>query len=167
MRTNTLQPKKGCLHSTKLNVTIPFDLWIVHSQLIKNLHVQKISCGRTKCQAVVVNVFAPSAMQQILKELETVKYISVMVHTSNHKSLKSVPVLIRYFIPRKGVKTKMIEFHNLKGETADVLTTYIMDVLDKHKLSNEIIAICGDNCNKFRRSCKLQEKEQCVCQAND
>jgi hypothetical protein len=39
------------------------------------------------------------------------------------------------------------EFHNLKGETADVLTTYTMDVLDKYKLLNEIIAICGDNCN--------------------
>jgi hypothetical protein len=86
-------------------------------------------------------------MQQILEELETVKYISVMVDTSNHKSLSLVPVLVQYFLPRKGVQTKVIEFLNLKGETADVLTTYIMDVLDKHKLSNEIIAICGDNCN--------------------
>jgi hypothetical protein len=73
-------------------------------------------------------------MQQILEELETVKYTSVMVDTSNHKSLKLVPVLVQYFIPRKGVQTKVIEFHNLKGETADVLTTHIMDVLDKYKL---------------------------------
>jgi hypothetical protein len=41
----------------------------------------------------------------------------------------------------------VIEFHNLKGKTADVLTTYIMDVLDKYKLSNKIIVFCGDNCN--------------------
>jgi hypothetical protein len=41
----------------------------------------------------------------------------------------------------------VIEFHNLKGETADVITTYIMDVLDKYKLSNKIVAFCGDNCN--------------------
>jgi hypothetical protein len=57
-----------------------------------------------------------------------------------------VPVLVRYFIPRKGVQTKVTEFHNLKGETADVLTTYIMNVLDKYKLSKKIIAFCGDNC---------------------
>jgi hypothetical protein len=50
--------------------------------------------------------------------------IYVMVDTSNHKSLKLVPVLVRYFIPRKGVQTKVIEFHNLKGEIADMLTTY-------------------------------------------
>jgi citrate lyase gamma subunit len=42
----------------------------------------------------------------------------------------------------------VIEFHNLKGEKADVLPTYIVDVLDKYKLSNKIIAFCGDNCNK-------------------
>jgi uncharacterized membrane protein len=79
------------------------------------LHVQKCSCDRTNCGAVVL---APFAMQQILEELETVKYISVMVDTSNHKGLKLVPVLVRYFVPRKGVQTKVIEFHNLKGETS-------------------------------------------------
>jgi hypothetical protein len=67
------------------------------------------------------------AMQQILEELETVKYFSVMVDTSNHKSQKLVSMLVRHFIPR----TKVVEFHNLKGETADVLTMYIMDVLDQ------------------------------------
>jgi hypothetical protein len=92
----------------------------------------------------IVNVLAPFAMQQILEELETVKCISVMVDTSNHKSLKLVPVLVQYFIPRKGDLTKVIEFHNLKGETADVLTTCIMD---KYKLSHKIIAFCVDNCN--------------------
>jgi hypothetical protein len=86
-------------------------------------------------------------MQQILEELVTVKYISVMLDTSNHKSLKLVPMIVRYFFPRKGVQTKVIEFHNLKGETADVVTTYMMDVLDKYKLSNKIISFCGDNCN--------------------
>jgi hypothetical protein len=62
------------------------------SSVIRNLHIQKFSCGWTKCEAVVVNVLAPFAMQQILEELETVKYISVMVDTSNHKSLKLVPL---------------------------------------------------------------------------
>jgi hypothetical protein len=47
-----------------------------------------------KCEAIFVSVLVPFAMQQILEELETVKYISVMVDTSNHKSLKLVPVLV-------------------------------------------------------------------------
>jgi hypothetical protein len=70
-----------------------------------------------------------------------------MADTSNHKRLKLVPVLVQYFIPRKGVQTKAIEFHNLKDETTDFLTTYIMDVLNKYKLSNKIVAFCGDNCS--------------------
>jgi hypothetical protein len=117
------------------------------SSVIRNLYVQKFSCGRKKCEEIVVYVLFPSAMQQILEELETVTYISVMVNTSNHKSLKLVPVLVRYFIPRKCIQTKVIEFNNLKGKTADVLTTYVMDILDKYKLSNKIIAFFGDNCN--------------------
>jgi hypothetical protein len=71
-----------------------------------------------------------------------------MVNTSNHKNVKLVvPMLVRYFTPRKRFQTKVTEFHNLKGEEADVVTMYITDVLDKYKLSNKIIAFCGDNCN--------------------
>jgi hypothetical protein len=94
--------------------------------VIRNLHVEKFSCGRTKCEGIVVNVLAPFAMQQILEELGTIKYISVIVDTSNYKGSKLVPVLVRYFFfPRKGFQTKVVEFHNLKGETVDMLTTYI------------------------------------------
>jgi hypothetical protein len=41
----------------------------------------------------------------------------------------------------------VIEFHNLKSKRADVLTTYIMNVLHKYKLSDKVIAFCGDNRN--------------------
>jgi hypothetical protein len=55
-------------------------------------------------------------MQQILEELKTVTYISVMVDTSNHKRLKLVLVLVQYFIPRKGVQTKVTEFRNFNTD---------------------------------------------------
>jgi hypothetical protein len=58
-----------------------------------------------------------------------------------------VPDLVRYFTPEKKVQTKVTEFNNVKGETADVLTTHLMNVLHKYKLSDKIIAFCGDNCN--------------------
>jgi hypothetical protein len=50
------------------------------SSVIRNLHVQKCSCGQKKCEAIVVNVLAPFAMQQILEELGTFKYISVVFY---------------------------------------------------------------------------------------
>jgi hypothetical protein len=97
-----------------------------------------------KCESVVVNVLA---VEQILDELETLKYISVMVDISIHKRLKLLPVLFRYFIPDNGNQIKVIEFHKLKGELANVLTMYIMTVLHNYKLSYKIIALCGDITN--------------------
>jgi hypothetical protein len=72
-----------------------------------------------------------------------------MGDTSNHKNLKLVPVLARYFTPEKRVQTKVIEFQTLKGEMADVLMTYILNILHKCKLSDKIIAFYGDNCNTY------------------
>jgi hypothetical protein len=70
-------------------------------------------------------------MQQISEELGSVKCLAAIVDISNHKNLKLVPVLVRYFTPEKKVQTKMMEFHNLKGEMVDVLTTYKMN--EPHK----------------------------------
>jgi hypothetical protein len=79
--------------------------------------------------------------------------------------MKLVPGLVRYFTPEKRVQTKVIEFHNLKGKTAVVLTTYIMNVLNKCKLSDKVIAFCGDNCTQILE--ELHGEEQCFCQAKD
>jgi hypothetical protein len=117
------------------------------SLVIRRFHEENFSCGRTKCESIAVNVLAPFAMQQILGELDSVKYLSVLIDTSNHKNLKLVPVLVQYFTLEERVQTKVIEFHNLKGETADVLTTYIMNVLHKYKLLDKVIVLSGDNCN--------------------
>jgi 2-oxoglutarate dehydrogenase complex dehydrogenase (E1) component-like enzyme len=42
------------------------------SSVIRRLHEEKLSRGRTKCEPMVVNVLAPFAMQQIFEELESV-----------------------------------------------------------------------------------------------
>lgn len=60
---------------------------------------------------------------------------------------KIVPILIRYFKPNSGIQIKVFEVTNLKGETANILSTYIIESLKKHKLSDKIIAFSGDNCN--------------------
>jgi hypothetical protein len=37
-------------------------------------HEEKFSCGRTKCESIVVNFLAPFAMQQVFEDLESVTY---------------------------------------------------------------------------------------------
>ncbi|VVC27326.1 Ribonuclease H-like domain [Cinara cedri] len=109
--------------------------------------IKKFSCARTKCESIILNVLAPFAMDQIIDELKAVNFATVMIGTSNHKNLKIVPIFIRYFDPKTGVQIKVLEFTNLKGETSDILSSYIIEILTKHKLSHKIIAFTSDNCN--------------------
>lgn len=89
---------------------------------------------------------APYAVQQVCKELEEAKYIFLMVDTSNHKNVKLVPILVRYFIPNKGIQVKVIEFQNISYKTAESLFQFDLECLSKYDLK-EKIAFCGDNCN--------------------
>jgi uncharacterized membrane protein len=92
------------------------------SKIIRKLYDKKFTCGQKKTQAVVVSVLAPYAMAVFRNELEKVNYVSIMINSFNHGALKIVPVLVRYFIPEKGIKTMVLEFLNLPCETADLLT---------------------------------------------
>ncbi|XP_060835436.1 uncharacterized protein LOC132929545 [Rhopalosiphum padi] len=117
------------------------------SSLLKQMYNKKFTCARTKAESIVLNVLAPFAMQQIYKEIENINFATIMIDTSNHKNLKIVPILIRYFKPNSGIQIKVFEVTNLKGETANILSTYIIESLKKHKLSDKIVAFSGDNCN--------------------
>jgi hypothetical protein len=44
------------------------------SSVIRRLHEENVSCDRTKCESVAVNVLAPFAMQELSEELESVTY---------------------------------------------------------------------------------------------
>jgi len=58
-----------------------------------------------------------------------------------------VPVIIRYFIPNEGVKTKIIDFDELSGETSLLLTDYISKVLSHWDVLKKVIAFSADNTN--------------------
>jgi hypothetical protein len=69
-----------------------------------------------------------------------------------------VSVLVQYCIPNSGNQTKVTEFCKLKGESADVLTMYIMTVLCNYKLLYKIVALCGTS----QTLAQLQENEETV-----
>jgi len=112
--------------------------------IIRNLFSNKFTCARTKCESIVVNVFAPFALREVLNDLREAKYVSVMVDSSNHSNLKLVPVLVRYFAPTRGIQVKV---QNLTEETSEILVNHILSVLEKYKITEKVIAFCGDNCN--------------------
>lgn len=54
-----------------------------------------------------------------------------MTDASNHNSQKIIPIFVRYFLPDEGVKNNILEFNELPGETASLLTQYISSILHK------------------------------------
>ena len=58
---------------------------------------KKFSCARTKCEAIVTNVFAPWALEELTNDLKSVDFVTVSCDTSNHKNIKLLPIVVRYF----------------------------------------------------------------------
>lgn len=136
------------------------------NEIIKDLFDKKYACARTKAEAIVVNVFAPFAIEEFIKDLKSVNYISVCYDASNHGDIKIVPIMARYFCSSTGVSTKILEVQDVPRETATVLSDYIMDTLKKHGLSSKVVGLSADNtnsnfggaarkgqCNVFRKLC--------------
>ncbi|KAL4126106.1 hypothetical protein QTP88_010335 [Uroleucon formosanum] len=118
------------------------------STLIRKLFDEKkFTSARTKTREVAVNVIAPFAVQLTIDDLKTVDFVSILVDASNHKAIKLVPVIVRYFSPTTGVRNKILEFSNLPGETADLIHNQIIKVLNSFNLTEKIISYSADNTN--------------------
>jgi hypothetical protein len=81
------------------------------------------------------------------EELEQVGFISVVIDSSKHLDMKLVPLVIRYYLPEKGVKVNELELLNLGGETSELLFSYMLEVLQKLHLLKKVTAISADNIN--------------------
>lgn len=88
------------------------------SNLIQTCFEQKFRCARTKSQAIVVNVLAPMATDELKEQLREAHCITLLTDASNHGSIKLFPILIRYYLPYEGVKVKILEFREQPGETS-------------------------------------------------
>jgi hypothetical protein len=64
---------------------------------------KSISCGRTKCSSIAVNVLAPYFTQRVLTEVKEAYHYSIMFDASNKGSVKFFPVCVQYF-SKFGVK---------------------------------------------------------------
>jgi hypothetical protein len=76
----------------------------------------------------------------------------------------TVPVFVRYFAPTRGIQVKVIEFQNVTGETSEILVSHILSVLEKYKVTEKVIAFCGDNCNTNFGGLARKGKKQCFLQ---
>ena len=117
------------------------------SKLISKLFEPKFSSARTKTEAIVLNAIVPLAAEELKNDLKEINFVTLTADASNRKDVKVIHVMVRYFWPEEGVKSKLLDFHSVPGETADIITNCLVSTLKKNDLTQKIVAYCGDNCN--------------------
>lgn len=108
--------------------------------------VKMFHCGRTKCEAIVTNVFSPFAVNEIKNEMENVKFVNIATDASNHGNVKMMPVLVRYFLPTVGVRVRVLDFSFEKGETSLIIFNLLKRAADEFKIKEKVVGFCADNC---------------------
>ncbi|CAF1470842.1 unnamed protein product [Rotaria magnacalcarata] len=75
---------------------------------------KSMSCGRTKCNSIAVNVLAPYFTQKVLTEVKQAYFYSIMFDASNKGNTKFFPVCVQYFSKigvKKGCNSLFKFFH--------------------------------------------------------
>lgn len=108
--------------------------------------MQKFHCAHTKCEAIVTNVFAPFARDELKKDLLDRQFLTVSTDASNRASVKIMPVLVRYFVPTIGVRVKMLNLSSQKGETSLIISDLIKSTAERLDICDKIVGFCADNC---------------------
>ena len=70
---------------------------------------------------------------ELHQELDRINFITVSIDASNMKEVKLVPIVVCYFLPESVVKIKLLEYKSVLGETAEILSKYLLSVLDQTK----------------------------------
>ena len=84
--------------------------------MIRNFYQQKFTCARTKCEAIVKNIFAPWALELMSQNLIKTEAIALLIDTFNHGHLKLLPILPRFYNNESNeIATKLIDFIDVKG----------------------------------------------------
>ena len=68
------------------------------------------------------------------RELDRINFVAVTIDASSTKEVKLVPIVIRYFLPESGIEVKLLQFKSVPRETAEILSKYLLSVLDQTKL---------------------------------
>lgn len=90
--------------------------------------MNKFSCGRTKAEAIILNVLTPFFKNLLTTDLSAVNFVIKLSDASNHKDLKLFLTVIWYFQEESGINVKVIQLVNLPGETAEIIANSLVQI---------------------------------------
>jgi len=106
---------------------------------------KKVSCARTKSEAIAKNVLSPFSIEKHLKEIINKKF-SISIDVSNKKNIKLFPVVIQYFNIEEDLKSFVLDFYEDHDECSEVIFNNINTVFKEYNLDvNSIGAYSADN----------------------
>ena len=83
-----------------------------------------------------------------MQDLIKTEAITLSIDTSNHGHFKLLPILARFYNNESNeIFTKLIDFIEIKGETAEIISSEVPKVIEKFSVSDKIVAMSADNTN--------------------
>lgn len=75
-------------------------------KLIQNLHleeevVKKMTCGRTKCKSLIVNVIGEYSLENLLKKMREEKFLIIIYESTDKSSVKALAIVVRLYVDSK------------------------------------------------------------------
>lgn len=111
----------------------------------------KLSCGRTKSEAIVLNVLAPKALRIVLDILNThtpKMFFSIQLDASNRKNVKFFPISVQFFSIECGLQNYLLQFSENSDETAEGMFNMVDACFKNHDLDFKYVsALSADNTN--------------------
>lgn len=105
------------------------------------------SCGKTKATAIANKVFMKDVLEKLIVDLNQTNFVSMGIDTSNKKSTKICPIIVRYFNFDKGIVTKILDIDFIAGEKSLDLFECIKKSILKFNLKKKIVSLSADNTN--------------------
>lgn len=117
------------------------------SKLMRCVYNEKeFACSATKSMTIVTGVFEPMILNRLKSELEQALYVCLSTDTSSHNEITMYPIIARYFLPLEGIKTRLIDFSNLRSETGKDIFEVLKTTWETWNIREKISSFCGDNC---------------------
>jgi len=109
---------------------------------------KKLSCARTKTEAIINNVLMLHVMTIMDEELEKTPFVSLSTDASNHGHIKLFPIVVQFFDPEKGgIQVRILDLCELPDEKAETIATMLLNVMEEHHLKKKTIVFSADNTN--------------------
>ena len=90
----------------------------------------------------------------VIEDLHEAKRVTLSLDASDKKDIKLFPIVVRYFLPIRGIVDKIIDLVSLPGEISDLQSDMLKKVIQKFNLRNKIVALCADKTNTNFGGCR-------------